>query len=73
MNDLDFFDFTVLQHAQHLNGVINETLRLHPAAPTGNLRETPPKGAMISGEYCDLRAEVHYWKQSAHANRYERA
>ena len=51
IDDLNLFDFTVLQHAQHLNGVINEILRLHPAAPTGNLRETPPQGAMISGRY----------------------
>ena len=44
-------DFTALQHAQHLNGIINETMRLHPATLTGNLRETPPEGAMISGRY----------------------
>ena len=44
-------DFTSLQHAQHLNGIINETMRLHPATLTGNLRETPPEGAMISGRY----------------------
>ena len=44
-------DSTALQHAQHLNGIINETMRLHPATLTGNLRETPPEGAMISGRY----------------------
>ena len=44
-------DFTALQQAQHLNGIINETMRLHPATLTGNLRETPPEGAMISGRY----------------------
>ena len=44
-------DFTVLQHAQHLNGVIHETMRLHPATLTGNIRETPPEGAMISGKF----------------------
>ena len=44
-------NFTALQHAQHLNGIINETMRLHPATLTGNLRETPPEGAMISGRY----------------------
>ena len=44
-------DSTVLQHAQHLNAVINETMRLHPATLTGNIRETPPEGAMISGKF----------------------
>ena len=44
-------DSTALQQAQHLNGIINETMRLHPATLTGNLRETPPEGAMISGRY----------------------
>lgn len=44
-------DFMVLQHAQHLNGIINEVMRLHPAILTGNLRETPPNGVMISGRF----------------------
>lgn len=44
-------DFTALQHVQHLNGIINETMRLHPATLTGNIRETPPEGAMISGRF----------------------
>ena len=44
-------NFTALQQAQHLNAIINETMRLHPATLTGNLRETPPEGAMISGRY----------------------
>ncbi|KAL8687375.1 MAG: hypothetical protein Q9218_006436, partial [Villophora microphyllina] len=42
-------DFTSLQQAEHLNGIINETLRLHPPTITGSLRETPPEGAMILG------------------------
>ncbi|MCJ1457542.1 hypothetical protein MMC28_007910 [Mycoblastus sanguinarius] len=41
----------LLQSLPHLNGVINETLRLHPAVPTGGLRETPPQGIMISGRF----------------------
>ncbi|KAL6715385.1 hypothetical protein ACLMJK_006346 [Lecanora helva] len=44
-------DFAVLQKLQHLNGVINEVLRLHPAAPTGGLRETPREGAFICGRF----------------------
>lgn len=38
-------DFTVLQHCPHLNGILNEILRLrlHPATLTGIHRETPPE------------------------------
>ena len=37
--------------AQHLNGVIQETLRLHPAIPSGFPRTTPPEGITINGTY----------------------
>ncbi len=37
--------------AQHLNGVIQEALRLHPAIPSGFPRLTPPEGIMVSGTY----------------------
>ena len=47
----DVEDFAVLQKLPHLNGLVNETLRLHPALPTGGLRETPPGGAMICGRF----------------------
>lgn len=30
--------------AQHLNGVIQEALRMHPAIPSGFPRLTPPRG-----------------------------
>ena len=35
----DIEDFDTLQKSPHLNGVIHETLRLHPGVPTGGLRE----------------------------------
>ena len=44
-------DLQSLQALPHLNGVINETLRLHPAVPTGGLRQAPPEGAYISGRF----------------------
>lgn len=44
-------DLKSLQALPHLNGVINETLRLHPAVPTGGLRQTPPEGVYISGRF----------------------
>jgi cytochrome P450 len=38
---------TKLQHLDHLNGIINETLRLHPPVPTAIPRLTPPEGIQI--------------------------
>lgn len=37
--------------AQHLNGVVQEALRLHPAIPSGFPRITPPEGVTISGTF----------------------
>ncbi|EME46239.1 hypothetical protein DOTSEDRAFT_148279 [Dothistroma septosporum NZE10] len=36
-----------IQHAEHLNGLINETLRLHPPVPSGVSRKTPPEGVQL--------------------------
>lgn len=36
---------------KHLNGVINEALRLHPVVPSGVYRDTPPEGMTIAGRY----------------------
>lgn len=40
-----------IANLDHLNGIINETLRLHPAVPTLLQRKTPPEGITIEGTY----------------------
>jgi len=40
-----------LKSLNHLNGAINEILRLHPSVPTGGYRESPPQGMHIAGRY----------------------
>ncbi|EMC93926.1 hypothetical protein BAUCODRAFT_150161 [Baudoinia panamericana UAMH 10762] len=40
-----------IRHAQHLNGAINEALRLHPPVPSGVSRLTPKEGMMV-GDTC---------------------
>ncbi|SMQ55629.1 unnamed protein product [Zymoseptoria tritici ST99CH_1A5] len=36
-----------IQNAQHLNGAIDEALRLHPPVPSGLMRQTPAEGVQI--------------------------
>ena len=43
------FDPQALKGLDHLNGAINEVLRLHPSVPTGGCRESPPQGVEIAG------------------------
>ncbi|KAF2685629.1 cytochrome P450 [Lentithecium fluviatile CBS 122367] len=42
-----FLDAEDLANCPHLDGVINEALRLHPAVPSGVSRETPPEGLTL--------------------------
>ena len=44
-------ELATLQTLPHLNAVVNETLRLHPAVPTGGLRQVPPGGAQLCGRF----------------------
>ena len=42
-------DAVSLSSSPHLNGVINETLRLHPPVPSVGLRLTPTEGLTVGG------------------------
>ena len=45
------YDPQALKRLDHLNGAINEILRLHPSVPTGGYRESPPQGMEIAGRF----------------------
>lgn len=48
----DLTDFRALANVPHLNAVINEAMRLHPAAMTGGSRKTPnDTGVYINGVF----------------------
>ena len=49
--DIDVTDIETLSRLPYLNALINETLRLHPALPSGGARETGPKGIMVGGTF----------------------
>jgi len=51
VGDKDLLDCDDLKDIPLLDGVINETLRLHPAVPSGVQRETPPEGIRIGDKY----------------------
>ena len=52
------FSSESLASLDHLNGIINETLRFYPALPTAAARKAPPEGAMIGGRYIPGGTEV---------------
>ena len=51
-------DFKALQNLPHLNGVINEALRIHPPVPSGGYRETPLAGVTVAGTYIPGRTTI---------------
>ncbi len=44
-------DAKALETMVHLNGIIFETLRLHPPVPASSLRDTPPEGLMVADQH----------------------
>jgi cytochrome P450 len=56
----DFLDVEDVANCPHLDGAINESLRLHPAVPSGLQRETPPAGITLpDGTY--IPGETMIW------------
>lgn len=44
-------DYVSLSKLKHLDAVINEAMRLHPAVPSGVQRQTPPEGLLIGNTF----------------------
>ncbi|KAJ5817645.1 Cytochrome P450 [Penicillium robsamsonii] len=51
LDALPSLSYDNLRGVKLLDGVINETLRLHPAVPSGMQRTTPPEGITIGDRY----------------------
>jgi len=47
----DVYDRNLLQSLPHLNGVINESLRIDPPVPSGGYRQSPRNGMIIAGAH----------------------
>ena len=56
--NIDTNEHHKLQGLSHLNGLINETLRLHPPVPSGGYRETPEEGLTVAGRYIPGRTTI---------------
>lgn len=67
-----FLDAEDVANCPHLDGAINESLRLHPAVPSGVQRETPPSGITLpDGTY--IPGETTVWMPMHTLQRDERS
>lgn len=53
------FEHQKIHQADHLNAIINETLRLYPVPPTTITRKTLPEGITIEGTW--IPGNMHVW------------
>ncbi|KAL4806737.1 cytochrome P450 [Aspergillus unguis] len=53
------FPHSKIQHLEHLNGVINEALRLYPAVPSALQRITPPEGIVVDGTHIPGGVQIY--------------
>jgi cytochrome P450 len=51
LEGIDVSDARALASLPHLNGIINESMRLLPAILTFSSRVTPPEGLVVEGQY----------------------
>ena len=58
LEPIDIYDRNALKALPHLNGIIMETLRIHPAVPTGGYRQSPDDGVVIGGQYIPGRTTI---------------
>ncbi|ORY00895.1 cytochrome P450 [Clohesyomyces aquaticus] len=57
-----FLDVEDVANVPYLDGIINETMRLHPAVPSGVQRLTPPEGLTLpSGPYKYIPGNTIVW------------
>lgn len=53
------FEHQKIQNADHLNAVINESLRLNPVPPSAIVRKTPPEGIVVDGTF--IPGDMNVW------------
>ncbi|KAL9055425.1 MAG: hypothetical protein Q9206_003146 [Seirophora lacunosa] len=73
--DVDPMDLNAVSRLPHLNGVINEALRLYSSVPTAVSRQTPPQGVMLGDTWIpgDTKVIIPRWVISRREDCFVRA
>ena len=58
VKDIDTKDHDMIRSLPVLNGLIKETMRLHPALPSAVYRETPPEGIILGNVFIPGRIKI---------------